>query len=247
MSEEQKIVFRQETFNDLAVRELAKGRAACICKIQFKRCDKAECAHCPVGQEYWNCYNAMSDYDKQRLTGYISNEYAEQSRHPEHFMKYKDFVNYQLRYIFGALLTFVLLFVIAAFMLGPCDKPNMDPVSPETDFRIINCITQAQERVYDMNKDGKINCVDYAVMFKVTWDELYPDLAGKCQIIRNFGPKMNHLFVHVWDVHNYDIEIEPWATYPQRYRMYENWTGVYDPKYNNYGETETWLRECGVR
>lgn len=246
MSDEIKLVTRQETFNDLAVRELAKGRASCICRIQFKRCDKAECAHCNVSKQYWHCYNSMNDYDKQRLASYVSAEYVRQSEHPENFMKYKDFVHYQMKYIMGAVLFVLFCFILVLLAAAPGDKPNRAPVSDATNRRIITVINYAQENVYDMNDDGKINCIDYSVMFKITWDKLYPDLAGKCQIIRNRGPKMNHLFVHVWDVHNYDIEIEPWAFDPEKYRMYDNWTGVYDPKYNIYGETETWLRECGV-
>ena len=39
---EMRLVTRQETFNDFAVRELAKGRSACICRIQFGRCKKKE-------------------------------------------------------------------------------------------------------------------------------------------------------------------------------------------------------------
>ena len=54
---EMRLVTRQETFNDFAVRELAKGRSACICCIQFGRCKKSECASCQIHAEYENCYN----------------------------------------------------------------------------------------------------------------------------------------------------------------------------------------------
>ena len=43
-----KIVTRQETFNDLAVRELAQARAKCICRVQNKRCNKSKCSTCPT-------------------------------------------------------------------------------------------------------------------------------------------------------------------------------------------------------
>ena len=65
MENELKFVHREETFNDLAVRELAAGRSACICRIQFGRCTKDECASCDIGRQYRNCYNQMNDYDKQ--------------------------------------------------------------------------------------------------------------------------------------------------------------------------------------
>ena len=70
MEQEMKIVTRQETFTDLAVRELGKSRAACVCRIQFKRCKKSECASCPQQEKLESCLEAMSDYDKLRLDSY---------------------------------------------------------------------------------------------------------------------------------------------------------------------------------
>lgn len=80
---EVKIVTRQETFNDLAVRELAKSRSACICKIQFGRCKKRECMRCPIGRQYANCYIQLNDYDKLRLSEYVSQAYLRDSAEPE--------------------------------------------------------------------------------------------------------------------------------------------------------------------
>ena len=71
MENELRFVHREETFNDLAVRELAAGRSACICRIQFGRCTKEECASCEIGRQYRSCYNQMNDYDKQRLSKYV--------------------------------------------------------------------------------------------------------------------------------------------------------------------------------
>ena len=47
-----RLVTRQESFNDFAVRELAKGRAACICKLQFGRCTKNDCKYCRIHAQY---------------------------------------------------------------------------------------------------------------------------------------------------------------------------------------------------
>lgn len=52
MENEFRFVHREETFNDLAVRELAAGRSACICRIQFGRCTKDECTSCEIGRQY---------------------------------------------------------------------------------------------------------------------------------------------------------------------------------------------------
>lgn len=119
-SEEIRFVSRQETFNDFAVRELAKGRAACICKIQGGRCKKTECCNCPIGKQYWRCYSNLSDYDKQRLAGYVSDEYVELSRHIEQFMPYKKFVAYEMKYIFGAFVFLLFMVLFALFMVCMC-------------------------------------------------------------------------------------------------------------------------------
>ena len=108
MSEEIRIVTRQETFNDLAVRELAEGRSACVCKLQFGRCDKTECAHCIIGQQYRNCYNAMNDYDRNRLAGYVAKQYAIDSKYPERWMTHAAYVRYFNKW-YGIVIAFVVI------------------------------------------------------------------------------------------------------------------------------------------
>ena len=140
----------------------------------------------------------------------------------------------------------IFFYLIILFCSQIFARPNKpENISDETDERIVTVLQKAQADVFDLNGDGKINCIDYTVMFKLTWDKEYPDRCGACQIIRNYSPTMNHLFVHIWAEGNQDIEIEPWAYNPYRYLMTDNWRkGTYNPKYNNYGETETWLREA---
>ncbi|MBP5602808.1 MAG: hypothetical protein J6X78_08775, partial [Treponema sp.] len=57
-----RFVHREETFTDLAVRELAESSAACLCRLQFKRCTEADCENCQIGIGFRRCYNQMSDY-----------------------------------------------------------------------------------------------------------------------------------------------------------------------------------------
>ena len=82
MSDELRFVHRKETFNDLAVRELAKSRSACMCRIQFGRCTKNECRTCAVNRRFASCYNELSDYDKQRVHSYAAEKWLEDSRDP---------------------------------------------------------------------------------------------------------------------------------------------------------------------
>ena len=94
MEKEIKFVTRTETFNDLAVKELGKGKAACVCRLQFKRCDKSACASCPQNQKYKNCVSQMSDYDKLRLDTYVSEYYVRYSRWPDQWMSHKRYVSH---------------------------------------------------------------------------------------------------------------------------------------------------------
>jgi hypothetical protein len=52
-----------------------------------------------------------------------------------------------------------------------------------------NAEAWARLNMYDVNKDGKINCIDYAILFKVY-------VGPRARIIRNVNPRtgMNHLF-----------------------------------------------------
>lgn len=243
MGEEIKVVTRQETFNDLAVRELAKTRSACICRLQFKRCDKAECAHCEIGKQYRNCYNAMNDYDRNRLAGYIAERYAIDSRNPEHWMNHKRYAKYTLSWIFGGFLLLLLLFALIAYAAeGPFARPNKEQIPKDIDVKIVTTIMKIQMDIHDVDGDNKVNCIDYATTFKIFWDRDYPDLKGWCSIVRNKGPGIHHLFIKIWDG-VWEIEVEPWTQNPYRYLMAENWTDVYDPNNNIYGETSRWLKE----
>lgn len=110
-----RFVTRQETFNDLAVRELALSRAKCICLIQNKRCKKGECASCPTFKRYFNCFSQMSDYDQQRLQNYTSEYYSKFSASPSNFMKHKDYCKYYVRMvaiIIACLAVFCLMFTL---------------------------------------------------------------------------------------------------------------------------------------
>jgi len=87
-------------------------------------------------------------------------------------------------------------------------------------------------KVVDVNRDGKVDCIDYSVAFY----KLYGDNA---QIIHNKNPRsgMNHLFIRIWDG-NGVLDIEPQGT-PDLYMMSLIWGTRYDPYYNN-NVTSSW-------
>jgi hypothetical protein len=85
-------------------------------------------------------------------------------------------------------------------------------------------------KLWDLNKDGLINCIDYAIRFK----QLYPSAI----IVRNYNKKtgMNHLFNYADGKY-----IEPQRT--KNYLMREAWpTDRYDPELNK-DETKIWMAE----
>ena len=245
MSEEIKIVTRQETFNDLAVRELAEGRSACVCKLQFGRCDKTECAHCAIGQQYRNCYNAMNDYDRNRLAGYVAKQYVIDSKYPERWMTHTAYVRYFNKW-YGIVIAFVVIcaLIIGLAITGPCDTPNkkQDKSLSGIEKMIVVSVMRTQLDIKDMNLDGKVNCIDYACMFKRVWDNYFPENKDCCTIVRNKGPGIHHLFICIW-WEGSRIDVEPWSGNPYKYLMTDNWTEVYNPNNNIYGETERWLKE----
>lgn len=242
MEEEIKVVTRQETFNDLAVRELAKGKASCLCRIQFKRCKLDKCTTCDRHKRLMNCKAAMSDFDIERLNHYTNVYYMEYSMNPMAWMSHKEYKRHFAKLFFAVILFLFLLLFIPAIFIGPLDAPIN---TVDYDTVIIKVIQQAQSQVYDLDGDNKVNCIDYAVMFKIVWDRNYPRLSSHCTIVRNVNWKtgMNHLFIFVQDDTGMNIAVEPGTFDPEIYKMEEVWEDKYDPLYNNYGETKYWLSE----
>ena len=79
--------------------------------------------------------------------------------------------------------------------------------------------------VYDTNRDGQINCIDYSCVFR----ELYGRNAYLI-INRNQRTNMHHMFIRIWDESG-EYHIEPQGT-PNRYSMGLIWGQRYNPSYN---------------
>lgn len=107
-----KFVHREESFNDLAVQELAKVRSACICKVQFERCNKSDCKDCPVNIRFKYTVSQMNTYDRSRLNSYISDQYFFDSYDPTKWMSYKRLKKYYSRYF---RIVWLVALVVAAF------------------------------------------------------------------------------------------------------------------------------------
>ena len=142
---------------------------------------------------------------------------------------------------------FLLLILLFAnnFIFAQTAITSRNEISDLMNKRVISNIQESQAGIYDYDNDGKINCVDYSCLFKITWDKNFPNEKYRCELVRNVQENaMNHLFVRILDEKQNYIEVEPWSPNPNFYLMTENWPKeTYNPKYNIYGETEFWLAE----
>lgn len=238
-SNELRFVHREETFNDLAVRELAMSRSACICRLQFGACEKTDCNKCEISSEYRNCYNHMSDYDKARLSSYVSKYYMQDSLNPGRWMSYKKLCNHAAKWTVIIFICLLLL-ILPLVLMNPGDKPKQ--TNPETNDKIIITIKLTQKYITDLNKDDKINCIDYACGFKMIWDNIYPERKDDCIIIRNKSLTLNHLYVGIYEGNDI-VFVEPWTNNPYNYSMSDIWGYKWNPRYNKYDETDKWLSE----
>jgi len=86
--------------------------------------------------------------------------------------------------------------------------------------------------VYDINEDGKIDCIDHSLIFRILY-------GSNARIMVNKNPtnKFNHMFIRVRYA-NGVMDIEPQGT-PTRYAMGVWWGVKYDREYNR-DVTDQW-------
>lgn len=253
--DEMRFVHREETFDDLAVRELAKSRAECLCRLQFGRCSRSECASCQLHRQYVSCFAAMDDYNRTRLSTNISACWSLFSQNPEAWMSRKALARGVVRYIVG-MVAVLLLAVLPVACMGcstaaalPARRPSgMLPseVTAQTaadldaiDRMVSDAIRDTASLVSDVNGDGRINCVDRAVTFKRIWDARHPEMS-RCEIVRNRTGSFHHVFIGI-ATSDFMLFIEPGAPVPETHEMHRVWGEEYDPRNNVYGETEMWM------
>ncbi len=112
---------------------------------------------------------------------------------------------------------------------------------------IIRIINEIKAEVWDLNGDGKINCIDKAILFKAKWDAGSKYRALYCNIFRNYNKDKNfhHLFIYIEFAYNGEMKyvaIEPGAVNPKAgITMYYNWGDTYDPEYNYENENAKWM------
>lgn len=113
-------------------------------------------------------------------------------------------------------------------------EESIKPISaPELDKKIRQTLKQL--KVYDVNGDGKVDCIDYSNVFKNTWEKT--ESPYTCELVWNKNPSsgMNHLFVRVESPEVDWVYVEPQSFYKENYLMKDSWEKEYDPDYNMDG------------
>ena len=138
---------------------------------------------------------------------------------------------------------FALTTLPVAAQSGNRKKCASDHVPQKTTERILTVFERQRKNIHDLNADGKINCVDYAIQFKLEWDKLYND--DDCYLVRNYNPKytgMNHLFAAVYCEETcLFVLVETWASNVHKFLMEDNWDNHYNPAFNIYSESDWWM------
>lgn len=113
------------------------------------------------------------------------------------------------------------------------------------DACIRDTLRQTYKLIYDLDGDGRIDCVDYSVAFHVLWYKKY-GYNGVCYLtVNQFSPTgMNHMFITIiYGGREYHIE-------PQRhesaYIMEKVWGSKYDSRYDKYPSYHYWYQVCRI-
>jgi uncharacterized protein YuzB (UPF0349 family) len=138
-------------------------------------------------------------------------------------------------YIFAA----IILAVIIKCNIPSAPKPQQtapvkgDRLYTTNNKSVTGTIDEVHRLIYDLNKDGEIDCVDYACLFYKLW-------GNGAYIMRNYNSKtgFNHLFNAVENGDGYTIMIEPQS----RDASFDMWGSRYNPMINE-DETEYWAKE----
>lgn len=222
-----------ETEYDKAVTALAQSLARCSwCRNN----NTSKCTTCSTKIMQTNVYNSLSDMDRLR----VQNEQAaiEAANPPPHEETFKEKLDVTLSSIWSCLPSILLL--IAVIVILVVIQYNVNATTPGYN-KIQTCLKTTVANIRDVNDDNKINCLDYAIVFKYTWDA--NNNPADCELVRNLHKDFNHLFVRIkWN--NEWVYVEPSAYFygcMYAYTMQEFWGDRYDSRYNFYNETEYWM------
>lgn len=217
---------------DKNIETLARAKANCAYNILTGRCHEGECTTCASYTRYNNCYNQLSDCDKLKcddLAGWMYGyrKYSFKKRAKDKLVKFIT--------IGVALGAAIALFA----SLKPAEEIRPHTMYRDDDF-IVNVLHNTRANVHDVDRDGKVDCMDYTITFKREWDKLYNP--RDCEILRFCDMKTAHLFVQVRESQYKSwYWVEPQGA-DNNYMISDVWGSKITSDKVFRGETQKWLK-----
>ena len=208
----------------LCAQQCARMRA--FKKCRRRRFDAVECSHCK-----WDVANYI-DTDPASLRLFMLQ--AEQDAVDEQYERGTSKIGWAvLILVFAACVGASVFECVSNNLYWKTHGPEQQVVSNAHAVRVSDALNFAANSLRarkDINKDGKINCIDAAIFFYHAYTA-----PGEIQITSNKHPdgRMNHLFISI-RINGKWYGIEPqaqWKGYPS-YWMTDVWGSKYDPQYN---------------
>lgn len=210
-------------------RTLAERKLMCMSMLEDGICDRKECVKCTKMHDYAACMGQLPIAGKMRVE-----QEAERMFSRRCLLRRMDEERMRRERMFPVKVAIVILLL---FVLGM----RLVSASP-LEERITDTLERTRANVSDVNRDGSVDCVDWAVTFKNEWEKKYP--AGLCRLVYNYNKSIGwaHMLVRV----KY-MQDDYWWTYvePQGNADVWNpsvfWGNKYSPYWNS-DDTERWLR-----
>ena len=220
-------------------------KAQCMLDKKYGECS-GNCARCERYGRLQRCYSALNDFEKMAVDD------AAKFRFKDMEELYKIDRSNKRWELFKKIVVRGLI-VWMLFGIAKCSVKKWLPditssdkimIMEESD-KIWATITETHANLRDMNGDNKVNCTDYAILFKVEWDKKYEP--SDCEIVRNknVDKDWHHLFVRCKKDGEW-LCVEPQSK-TRQYAMDIFWdSNSYKKDLNIYGETEYWLAKCHI-
>lgn len=223
------------------VYELGGMKARCILSKKYGECG-GNCKSCERYGRLQRCYDALDDYEKMAVDDTAKFRFAKMDEVYRIDRSNRRWETFK-KAVLGGIILWIVVSVAKCSLkdveiaLPVAESPS--PVIEEESDRIWETLKLTREEVRDANGDDKINCIDYAVIFKKEWDKRYPP--SDCEIVRNNNKakEWHHLFVRCMKDGEW-LCIEPQSD-TRLYELSSYWPDEYDESLNIYGETEHWL------
>ena len=229
-----------ETEWDKNIYALAQAKAECRMCISSGVCDMHNCHSdkCEKKAQIDNVYSNMADVDRLRV-----NSLAQQIYSKWVYDRYvcertqKD----RLKDKLGSVMLIVFALSLCVLMFFCCSASDpYKAMRQRFELNIENCLRVVREQACDINKDGEINCQDYALIFYTAWNNSGYSNDITVALVRNINDAtdMNHLLCAVrltkfehWQY----IEPQAWLAgdYACSYDPAEFWGNMYNPNCND--------------